>query len=173
MISNNRQHQYALSLCHSLFHSHLITSSPFGKDLGSLNQNLYLSPFLSLFFGCFRNCVNSKFSLTLDGLLGSGSSLDCNCWNLWSEEGREWEVPGVKGGVWRISLYWTLSALNLLIMQQRSLVWRIHSVGVHLSPPPPQKHIVYNTYNYSKNNKYMLQKLQSLLQQFPKWWWAF
>jgi len=72
-----------LSFCYTqLFHSHLITSSPFEKDLGSLNQNLYLSPFLSLPFGFLWNSVNSKFSLTLydDLLLGSSSSLNCNCW---------------------------------------------------------------------------------------------
>ena len=71
-----------------LFHSHPITFSPFEKDLDSLNQNLYLSPFLSLFFGFLSNSTNSKFSLTLDGggddddddddLLGS---LDCTCQN--------------------------------------------------------------------------------------------
>jgi len=87
MISNNRQHPYALSLPLSVtlnsFTHTLLHPPPFGKDLGSLNRNFYLSPILSLFFGCLRNSVNSKFSLTVDGLLlGSGSSVDCNCWNL-------------------------------------------------------------------------------------------
>ena len=67
------------SFTHTLLHP-----PPYEKDLGSLNQNLYLSLFLSLLFGFLRNSVNSKFSLTLDDdlLLGSGGSLDCNCWNL-------------------------------------------------------------------------------------------
>jgi len=63
------------------FHT-LLHPPTFEKDLGSLNQNLYLSPFLSLPFSCLWNFINSIFSLTLDDLLlGSGSSLDCNCGN--------------------------------------------------------------------------------------------
>ena len=68
------------SFAHTLLHSH---PHPFEKDLGFLNQNLYLSPFLSFLFGFLWNSVNSKFTLTLDDnlLLGSDGSLDCKCWN--------------------------------------------------------------------------------------------
>jgi len=70
---------FSLSFGHTqLFNSHLTTSSPFEKGLGSLDQNFYLSPFLSLPFGSLRNSVKFKFSLTLDNLLlVSGGSLDC------------------------------------------------------------------------------------------------
>ena len=133
MISAKRRHQYALSLCHTqLFHSHLITSSPRWKRFG-FPESKSLSPFLSLSFGFFWNSVNSKFSLILDDslLLGSGGSLDCTCWNPWSEACRKWEELGVEGRFWGISLYWTLSALKILTIQHRSLVWRIHSFGVN------------------------------------------
>ena len=88
----------------------------------------------SLLFGCLRNSVNSKFSYSLDDvLLGSGSSLDCNCWNPEVKRvGNERSLVFI-WGVLGISLYWTLSALKLLTMQHRSLVWLIHSFGVHLS----------------------------------------
>jgi len=89
MISTKRRHQYALSVTpDSLTHT-LVHPPPFEKDFGSLNPNLYLSPFLSLSLGCFRNSVNSKFSLTPEDLLpGSGGPLDCNRGNPWSEAGR-------------------------------------------------------------------------------------
>jgi len=90
MISTKRRHQYALSFTPDSFTHTLLHPPPFEKDLVSLNQNLYLSPFLSLSLGCFRNFVNCKFSLTLDDLLlGFGGPLYCNRWNPWSEAGRE------------------------------------------------------------------------------------
>jgi hypothetical protein len=41
--------QSSLSLTPYYIHSHLIISSPFRKDLGSLNQNLYLSPYIIIY----------------------------------------------------------------------------------------------------------------------------
>jgi len=90
MISTKRRHQYALLVTPDSFTHTLLLPPHFGKGLGSLNQNLYLSPFLSISLGCFQNSVNSKFSLTLDDLLlGCGGPVDCNRWNPWSEAVRE------------------------------------------------------------------------------------
>ena len=53
MISNNRQHQYALSLffCHSqLIHSHLISSSPLWKRFGFLESKSLSFPLSLLVF---------------------------------------------------------------------------------------------------------------------------
>ena len=107
---------------------------PLGKRFGFHNPNLYLSPFLSFTLDFLWNSVNSQTSLMREGdrLLGV-SSLCRDWWGSCMDMGNEWEDIGVEGGVLGTSWYDTLSALILVMTQHLSLVWRMHSFGVHLS----------------------------------------
>jgi len=61
--------------------------------------------------------------------------------------------------------------LKLLVMEHRSLVWRIHSVGVHFFHTQ-KAHCLQHLQQQQKQQIHVT-KLQWLLQQFPKRWWAF